>query len=326
MTEHRANKPYFGVALTALLVVGCMGDWPEPEPVILEDYVAEHDEYRANRRDRLVRPGGGAVLWMGLWELPQGASQFGSDPDLPIVLPMEDSPAVAGTLYRSGQQIRLEPYAEDVILLKQESEDDSEEESLVPVAGEMAMNSDREDDTTVLKLGSLGMRIHGEPGTDRLWLRTWDEDSPQRESFELPEYFPIDPAWRVTARFEPFPEPRPLPVYDVSSGIIEYETPGELVFQKEGREHRLIAIARANASRYLILMWDSTATTTTYQAGRYLGAPIADEDGFTTIDFNRTYNAPCVFTAFSMCALPPRENRLALAVTAGEKRPAKSVY
>jgi hypothetical protein len=38
------------------------------------------------------------------------------------------------------------------------------------------------------------------------------------------------------------------------------------------------------------------------------------------IDFNRAYNPPCVFTPHSTCALPPRGNRLALAVVAGEKR------
>ena len=38
------------------------------------------------------------------------------------------------------------------------------------------------------------------------------------------------------------------------------------------------------------------------------------------IDFNRTYNPPCVFTAFSTCAFPPPENRLPFAITAGERR------
>ena len=85
------------------------------------------------------------------------------------------------------------------------------------------------------------------------------------------EYFSIDPAWRVKARFEPYPAPRPLPLWDVTNGTIEYETPGELVFRRNGREHRLVAVAGANASRYFILMWDSTATSSTYQGGRYLG-------------------------------------------------------
>jgi uncharacterized protein (DUF1684 family) len=54
--------------------------------------------------------------------------------------------------------------------------------------------------------------------------------------------------------------------------------------------------------------------------------PLADEDGWTTIDFNRAYNPPCVFTAYSVCGIPPRENWLTFAVTAGEKRPEKPAY
>jgi uncharacterized protein (DUF1684 family) len=68
------------------------------------------------------------------------------------------------------------------------------------------------------------------------------------------------------------------------------------------------------------MLWDSTALSTTYGAGRYLRVPLADSTGWTVIDFNRTYNPPCVFTAFSTCAFPPPENRLPFAVTAGEKR------
>jgi len=187
----------------------------------------------------------------------------------------------------------------------------------------MTLGSDRTRNTTNLSLGSLGLRIHGEPGTDRLWLRVWDEDMPLRETFRLPEYFPVENEWRVQARFEPYDEPRPLRVADVTGGTIEYEAPGELVFEVDGREHSLIATGSATATSYFILMWDSTAVSETYQGGRYLRVPVADETGWTTIDFNRTYNAPCVFTAYSVCALPPRHNWLALHVTAGEKRPEK---
>ena len=51
-----------------------------------------------------------------------------------------------------------------------------------------------------------------------------------------------------------------------------------------------------------------------------LRVPLADSTGWTVIDFNRTYNPPCAFTAFSTCAFPPPDNRLTLAITAGEKR------
>jgi uncharacterized protein (DUF1684 family) len=164
------------------------------------------------------------------------------------------------------------------------------------------------------------MRVHAERGSDRRWLRVWDTDMPERETFQLPEHYPIEQRWRVAARFVPFDEPRMLYFPDVTGGEIEYRAPGELEFEVNGERHSLIATANPRSERYFILMWDSTATTETYQGGRYLSAPIADEDGWTVIDFNYAYNAPCVFTDYSVCALPPRENWLGTWIEAGEKR------
>ena len=268
--------------LVALVLVGCMGDdWPPPPAVAFDEFAQEHQEWRENRRERLVRPFSGVVLWMGLWELAQGATPFGSDPDLPIVLPVEDSPLLAGTIHRSGQEIRLEPSADSPLTIRKGER----------VTETTVLQSDRSGNTTNLALGSLGMRIHGEPGTDRLWVRVWDEDSAKRETFELPESYSVDTEWRVTAKFEPYPEPRALPVQDVTNGMIEYQTPGELLFRAGGREHSLIAVLQSERSTsYFVMIWDSTATIDTYQSGRYLSVPLADEDGWTTIDFNRAYN------------------------------------
>lgn len=304
------------VGLLLGLVSGCGREWPAPAPVELEAFRAEHEQWRQGREKGLVTPPGGSVLWVGLFELAQGATRFGSDPGLPIVLPAEDSPAVAGTLQRTGRRVRLEPARGSPIRLREGE----------AITEPIDLGSDRSGSTTNLALGSLGLRIHGEPGTDRLWLRVWDEDLPLRETFELPAYYSVDPGWRVRARFEAYPEPRPLRVPDVTGGTIEYEAPGDLVFRVDGRERSLIATATANATSFFVMMWDSTATTETYQGGRYLRVPLPDEEGWTTIDFNRAYNAPCVFTAFSVCALPPPGNWLDLYVTAGEKRPAKPAH
>jgi uncharacterized protein (DUF1684 family) len=306
------------LGFVALVLTGCMAEeFPAPPPVSPDEFAQEHQEWRENRRERLVRPFSGVALWMGLWQLAQGATPFGSDPELPIVLPKEDSPALAGTIHRSGQEVRLEPAAGSPLGVREG-----------PVLTEMTLlESDRSGNTTNLALGSLGLRIHGEPGTDRLWLRVWDEDSSRRETFQLPESYPVDTAWRVTAKFEPYPEPRALPVQDVTNGMIEYQTPGELVFHVDGEEHSLIAVLQSEtSSNYFVMLWDETANIDTYQAGRYLSVPVADEDGWTTINFNRTYNPPCVFSAYSVCALPPPENRLTFALTAGEKRPDEAAH
>lgn len=307
------------VAAGLLILAACEEDWPEPDPVQTETLLQEHEEWRSDRERRQVTPPGGAVLWNGLYPIPQGETAFGSDPELGITMGEEDAPPLAGTLRREGQVVTLIP-AEDAPVRVRLTDGEQ------PVTEPLVLENDRSGNTTYLALGSLGMRVHSEPGTDRLWLRTWDEDSPLIDTFTLPEYYPVSEDWRVTARFEEFDEPRVLRFADVTGGLIEYRAPGELRFRKDGREHSLIATASENATSFFILMWDSTATVNTYQGGRYLRAPLPDENGFTTIDFNRAYNAPCVFTAYSVCALPPFENRLGLYVRAGEQRPEHPFY
>ncbi len=314
-TSVAALSPAFGLlAVPVLAVAACStGPWPEPPPVTVEALAAEHEEWRVYRQGRLVEPPGGAVIWIGLWELREGEVQFGSDPALAVVLPEEDSPPVAGTLRRTGDEVTLEPAAAD---LRVRGEDGD-----ALVTGPLTMRNDRADDPTWLVLGSLGLRIHAEMGTDRLWLRAWDEDSPKRETFRLPPFYPVEPSWRMVARMEPYAEPRTMPLADVTDGTVANVAQGELVFRIEGREHRLVAFATEKSKDYFVMLWDSTATVDTYPGGRYMKVPFPDDDGWTVIDFNRAYNPPCVFTPYSVCSLPPRESRLEAAVTAGEKAP-----
>jgi uncharacterized protein len=70
-----------------------------------------------------------------------------------------------------------------------------------------------------------------------------------------------------------------------------------------------------------LIIADRTSGHDTYAASRFLYAAPAGRDGTTVVDFNKAYNPPCAFTAFSTCPMPPPENRLDLAVTAGEKKP-----
>ena len=284
---------------------------PHPPPIPPETLAAEHEEWRTGRRNSLANPEGGVVSWIGLWELAEGPNRFGSDSSVAIVLPAEDSPPVAGTLHLAAGQVRLVTESGSAIGVRDGD----------PVTQPVDLRDDGSDSTTILDLGSLGLRIHAERGTDRLWLRAWDRDSPRAAGFQLPPYFPIRNEWRLSARFDPYPEPRGIPMADVKGGTVEHISPGELVFRANGREHRLIAFATETSRDYLVMLRDSTAGADTYPLGRYMHVPFPGDDGWTVIDFNRAYNPPCAFTPFSVCSFPPRENRLALAATAGEKRP-----
>lgn len=319
MPHHLLSR--WSVVLIVLPAVACEGDWPDPPPVATEALVREHAEWRSSRERSLVTPPGGAVLWSGLWPIPEGETSFGSDTSLAVALPPEDSPPFAGTLQRTGNVVTLHPAKGSGISVRGADPDDASATFETPVTSPLVLENDRSGNTTMLSLGSLALRVHSEPGTDRLWLRASDGDSHWIHDFVLPPSYPVSQEWRVAAKFEPYDEPRILRFADVTGGLIEYRAPGELHFRIDGREQSLIATANEGSSSFFIIMWDSTATVNTYQAARYLRAPLPDENGWTTIDFNRAYNPPCVFTAYSVCALPPRENRLPMYVTAGEQRP-----
>ena len=45
------------------------------------------------------------------------------------------------------------------------------------------------------------------------------------------------------------------------------------------------------------------------------------QDGTVALDFNRAANLPCAYTDLATCPLPPAENRLPVAIDAGEQIP-----
>ena len=95
---------------------------------------------------------------------------------------------------------------------------------------------------------------------------------------------------------------------------------GDVVFEHDGVEHRLVAWGEDDGSLW-ILFRDATSGVTTYPANRQLVAPEPASDGTTELDFNRAFNMPCAYTDFATCPLPPAENRLPVAVEAGEQIP-----
>ena len=89
--------------------------------------------------------------------------------------------------------------------------------------------------------------------------------------------------------------------------------------------HRLVTLEAIDEGdhRLFFVIADRTSGHETYAASRFFYAAYPGADGTTVLDFNKAYNPPCAFTAFSTCPLPPNQNRLDLAITAGEKKARK---
>lgn len=140
-----------------------------------------------------------------------------------------------------------------------------------------------------------------------------------------PAYLP-DARWRVPARFVPFETPRPTEVGSAVDGLTHvYDAPGRLEFAWEGETLALTAFP-GHGGGLLVLFTDATSGRTTYAANRSVAVDAPDADGWTAIDFTRATNLPCAYTDFATCPLPPSENRLPIAVEAGEKTPVSRVH
>jgi len=146
--------------------------------------------------------------------------------------------------------------------------------------------------------------------------------NPLRTAFRgTPAYSP-DPRWAVTGRYVPFAEPRPTTVGSVVDELEHvYAAPGQVEFTLNGRDLALTAFQGHEPGSLSVLFTDLTSGVTTYPANRALQLPAPAADGTVVLDFNRAVNLPCAYTNLATCPLPPAENRLPVAVEAGEKIP-----
>jgi uncharacterized protein (DUF1684 family) len=134
--------------------------------------------------------------------------------------------------------------------------------------------------------------------------------------------FSPDMQWRVNGRFNAFDSPKSVTVDSAIENLQHvYEAPRYVEFELLGASHRLTVFAESGSNKFDILFRDATSGVTTYGATRELTIDAPDAQGLVIIDFNRATNLPCAYTDFATCPLPPVENRLSIAVEAGEKIP-----
>jgi hypothetical protein len=151
----------------------------------------------------------------------------------------------------------------------------------------------------------------------RLAVRVKDRESEVLTNFAGMDSYPIDRAWRFDARFEAYDPPRTITIPNITGVSSESECPGAIVFEVDGETQRLDVVDAGDA--YWIIFGDTTNGEETYGSGRFLYTESLAEDGIVIVDFNKAYNPPCVFTVFATCPLPTEENKLAVAILAGER-------
>lgn len=297
--------------LPLLLLVAAAAPAAPPAPATPPDatWAKELAEWKQWRDGRLRQPDSWLTL-VGLGWLQEGDNSVGSDPASRIRLPAS-APARLGTLRLAGGRVTF--VAEPGALVVSQG---------VPVTT-LVLRSDADGDATVLAHGSVSFYLIRR--SDRLAVRIKDSRAETLAKFAGLEYYPADLRWRVEARFEPAARPTEIEVPNALGFTEKIPSPGHVVFSLAGVEHRLLALDDTGDGRLFLVFGDKTNGRETYGGGRFLYTD-PPADGRVTIDFNRAYNPPCVFSPYATCPLPPPGNRLPVAVEAGEKKYALAVH
>jgi uncharacterized protein (DUF1684 family) len=150
-------------------------------------------------------------------------------------------------------------------------------------------------------------------------LRVWDAETPARKNFTGIERYPIDKKWEITARWIPYDTPKKVEIPTAIADLVQEGTaPGVAVFTIDGKECRLEPTMEEGSDELFFVFGDKTNGKATYGAGRFLYTK-APKEGKVILDFNRSYNPPCVFSDYATCPVPTIENRLKVRIEAGEK-------
>lgn len=281
-----------------------------------DDVFAINEQWRRDRDQRCRDPNGWLSL-AGLHFLKDGVVRVGAhaDDDVRFDVPTTSLPHVTLGSVRVDSASQTVEFSRDAAL--------GSGDVTVSVDGVVVHDSAprrlewAEDRATLVCAGSLTWFI--KKSGDLFAIRLRDRDNAVLRHFRGLDYWPVDPAYRVTATLVPHAD-GPLQVrLPTAAGTVDVETsPGDLHFQLLG--HALTLRPTTSGARLQIVIADLTTNHETYGGGRFVYCD-APRDGATTtvLDFNQAYNPPCVFTPFCMCPLPPKENKLKLRIEAGEK-------
>ena len=141
----------------------------------------------------------------------------------------------------------------------------------------------------------------------------------QQDVFAGLSYYEPNEALDLVVTVEPLPPGNNEIVIETTSGDVRrYQRYGRFSFTVEGQAVQLTIYEAPHG--YFLPFMDANAGSETYSAGRYL-EPEALEGGQFHVDFNAAYNPYCTYGSGWSCPITPAENRLTVAIQAGEKNP-----
>lgn len=269
------------------------------------------EAWRSQREHELAAPDGWLTL-VGLEWLKPGINSFGTGQDNSVKLHAQ-APEHIGLLTVSGTNVQLlSPRGGFPADLMMDGKP----------AREGTLSADDNKPSTLTWHGVSMVVL---PRGGRYALRIKDADSPTRTGFRGLHWYAPNESYRVIAKWTPFTPPHIEKIPTVIGTTLNMPAPGIAEFELEGKTYQLEPVIEGGEQNKLFfILRDLTSQTTTYQAARFLSTGLPTNGlaspGTLTLDFNELYNPPCAYTPYATCPLPPEQNRLQVAIEAGEQR------
>lgn len=204
----------------------------------------------------------------------------------------------------------------------------ADQQAHVTAAGELTLGGEQVHGTvsaSVPEAGSLSWLLAGDRLAElvlrggRYAVRQRDPHAATRQGFSGVPAYPLDDSWTVTGYFSPYAKAQRVEVSTARDDLRQDITAVGTVHVALGdTAYELVATA-AGDSRLNVSFHDKTNGEETAPWRVVTTGPVA-RDGSVQIDFNRTVNLPFAFTAYGTCPAPVPGNRIAVPVTAGEKK------
>lgn len=144
----------------------------------------------------------------------------------------------------------------------------------------------------------------------------------QKDLFTGLSYFPENPDLALALELDTSGDgiEEELTISTVNGQTKTYIRAGRVHFTIDGTPTTLTVYKDTNRGHFFLPFRDATAGIESYSVGRYL-EPRALPDGRLSIDFNQAYNPYCAYNEGWSCPIPPMENRVLVAIRAGEIMP-----
>lgn len=287
------------VALSAMMISATAGVASLRAAAQDASYRAAVEKWRQDYENDLKSDHGWLTI-AGLFWLHDGENRFGSSAVNDIVLP-ESAPPEAGYFVFHGGKITAHVNSGVSATIGGKS---------VITTADMKPDSPEGR----IALGDLALWVH--QSGDRYAIRLRDPNSKVRANFTGLHWFPIDESYRVTAKYVPYEQAKPVDIQNLAGDALKLPISGYVAFMLHGLEYRLEAQADESGALSFVFR-DLTAGKETYAASRFLDTE-PQKNGEVVLDFNKAYNPPCAYNPYTTCPLPPPENRLKVRIEAGE--------